>query len=95
MKEELGLDTKEIMVELRAAKNGVTGDYWPLAKVTGGIDKFTVRQRRTKTGLKTTIEITSLDGYVLADDVDRAQNRKNHAREALQSATAKAKPEPR
>jgi hypothetical protein len=83
MKEELTLDTKEILVQLRAAKDAVRNDKWPLAVVTGGIDKLRVKQVRTKSGVKTTIEIHSLDGRAETENYDRAKSRRKQAARRL------------
>jgi hypothetical protein len=88
-KEELTMDTKKIYVELRSAMKGVTdSDGWLLATVDGGIDKMKIRQRQTKSGLKTTIEFTSLGGGLLTDNYDRVKRRRETAAHRLEAAKA-------
>ena len=88
MKAELTMDTKRIVVELRAAKKSTDNDGWLLAALEGGIDKMTIRQRQTKAGLKTTIEFTSLGGGSLTDNYDRAKRRRETAAQRLASGKA-------
>ena len=74
---------------LRSAMKGVTdSDGWLLATVDGGIDKMKIRQRQTKSGLKTTIEFTSLGGGLLTDNYDRVKRRRETAAHRLEAAKA-------
>jgi len=61
--EELSMETPEILVELRAAKDTLENDNWPLAVIRGGVDRMTIK----RTGRTTTIKIVSPDGGTYSD----------------------------
>ena len=88
MKRQLDSWTPEIMVELRAAKDAIKGDTWPLATLKGGMTRMSVRQRQTKSGMKTTIEFISEDARAHTDGFDRAAQRRAKLARAKDAAPA-------
>jgi hypothetical protein len=88
MTREIDFDTPDISVQLRATEGGIKGDYWPLATLTGGIDKLTVKQRQTKSGLKTTIEFVTVGGDLISSSYNRTKVRRSIAARLLADAKA-------
>lgn len=88
MEGEIDLDTKDVTVQIRPTRNGRKGDYWPLAQLGGGVEKITVKQRETPSGLKTTIEFLSQGGEILTPQYDRAKMKRAIARDRVQAAKA-------